>query len=150
METKDSNNYFETPAIKAHKQQRTWQILLPILAAGFIVLLVMVWLILMNGRINPDISDLAGVSVVLLSLPFFLLALIKLIVLVGIIFGLSKLKPLVPKAGISVLQAFEKARWHIRKGADISVQPILGWNQNREKAKQVFESLHTRLIDKRN
>jgi len=150
MQNKESENYFEKPVFKAHKQQRTWQILFPVIFAGLIVLLIMVWLIAFDGRIHPDINNLAGVSVVLLSLPFFLFALVKLVLLVGMIYGLAKLKPLIPKAGTKILQAFETARWHIRKGADISVQPVLSLNQTSEKAKQVVRSFNNKLIKRRN
>ena len=37
----------------------------------------------------------------------------------------NKTKAFDPVAGITVLQAFEKARWYLRKAADMSVQPIL-------------------------
>jgi len=150
MQNKESDNYFEKPAVKVHKQQRTWQILFPVLFAGLIVLLIMVWLIAFDGRIHPDINNLAGVSVILLSLPFFFFALVKLVLLVGMIYGLAKLKPLIPKAGTKFLQAFETVRWHIRKGADISVQPVLSLNQTSEKAKQVVRSFNNKLIKRRN
>ncbi len=86
---------------------------------------------------------------VFLSLPFFVLSLIKLVILIGIIYGLTKLKPLIPVAGITVLQAFEKARWYLRKAADMSVQPILSLREGgAHKLSQVKRSLELRFLDK--
>jgi len=118
------------------------------IAAGMLLLGIMVYLAVFNHRISPSLEILAGVSVVILSLPFFLFALLKLAVLIGMIYGVGKLEPLVPAAGQRVLQLFEKARWHLRKGADISVQPILGLRETAHKLGQVKRSLQVRLMDK--
>jgi hypothetical protein len=143
-----NRTYFETPSQIAHKRERFWRILFPMIAAGMLLLGIMVYLAVFNHRISPSLEILAGVSVVILSLPFFLFALLKLAVLIGMIYGVGKLEPLVPAAGQRVLQLFEKARWHLRKGADISVQPILGLRETAHKLGQVKRSLQVRLMDK--
>jgi hypothetical protein len=150
METKESGSYFETPAAKAHKQQRFWQIIFPVVLFSALMLAGLVFLVIRNRRFSQGITEISGAAVVLVILPILLIALINLAILIGIIYGLSKLKPVIPPAGLKVLQFLEKARWHIRKGADISVQPILSLNQNSEKIKQAVRSLNTRLLEKRN
>lgn len=150
MEAKESTAYFETPAAKAHKQQRFWQIILPVVLFSALMLAGLVFLIIRNGRFSPGVAEVSGAATVLVILPVLFIALINLAILIAIIYGLTKLKPVIPPAGLKVLQFMEKARWNIRKGADISVQPILGLNQNSEKVKQVVRSLNNRLFEKRN
>jgi hypothetical protein len=124
--------------------------LLPVLLSALLVLAGLVFLIIRNGRFSPGVAEVSGAATVLVILPVLFIALINLILLIGIIYGFIKLKAVIPPAGLKALQFLEKTRWYIRKGADISVQPILSLNQNREKAKQVVRSLNTRLFDKRN
>lgn len=150
MEAKETSSYFETPAVKAHKQERFWQIIFPVVLFSVLLLAGLVFLIIRNGRFSPGVAEVSGAATVLVILPVLFIALINLILLIGIIYGFTKLKTVIPPAGLKALQFLEKTRWYIRKGADISVQPILSLNQNREKAKQVVRSLNTRLFDKRN
>jgi len=150
MDQPENSHYFETPAAKTHEQERFWQILLPVILFSVLLLAGLVFLIIRNGRFSPGVAEVSGAATVLVILPVLFFALIQLIILIAIIIGLTKLKALIPPAGIKVLQLLEKARWNIRKGADISVQPILSLNQNIEKVKQVARSLNTRLMAKRN
>lgn len=150
MQTKESSTYLETPAAKAHKQQRFWQVIFPVISISVLMLAGLVFLIVRNGRFSPGVAEVSGAATVLVVLPVLFIALINLAILIAIIYGLTKLKPVIPRVGIKVLEFMEKARWSIRKGADISVQPILGLNQNSEKMKQVVRSLNNRLFEKRN
>ena len=147
MAQKESDNYFETPAAKAHKQQRFWQILFPVFLFSALMLAGLVFLVVRNGRFSPGVAEISGAATVLVILPVLFVALIILAILVGIIYGLSRLKMVIPPAGLKVLQFLEKARWGIRKGADISVQPILSLRQNNERIKQVVRSLNARLLE---
>lgn len=150
MQTKESSTYLETPAAKAHKQQRFWQVIFPVISISVLMLAGLIFLIVRNGRFSPGVAEVSGAATVLVVLPVLFIALINLAILIAIIYGLTKLKPVIPRAGIKVLEFMEKARWSIRKGADISIQPILGLNQNSEKMKQVVRSLNNRLFEKRN
>ena len=150
MEPKESSTYFETPTAKTHKQQRFWQIIFPVISFSVLMLAGLVFLIIRNGRFSPGVAEVSGAATVLVILPVLFIALINLVILIAIIYGLTKLKPVIPSVGLKVLQFMETARWNIRKGADISVQPILGLNQNHEKVRQVVRSLNQRLFDKRN
>ena len=150
MEAKESSTYFETPTAKTHKQQRFWQIIFPGISFSVLMLAGLVFLIIRNGRFSPGVAEVSGAATVLVILPVLFIALINLVILIGIIYGLTKLKPVISSVGLRVLQFMETARWNIRKGADISVQPILGLNQNNEKVRQVVRSLNQRLFDKRN
>jgi heme/copper-type cytochrome/quinol oxidase subunit 2 len=150
MEKVETNSYFETPAAQEHKKQRFWQIIFPVALFAALMLAGLVFLIIRNGRFSPGITEISGVATVLIILPVLLVALIQLIILIAIIYGFSKLKAVIPGVSLTILQTLEKARWHIHKGADMSVQPILSLNQNSEKAKQIVRSLKTRLFEKRN
>lgn len=150
MEQNETDSYFETPAVKAHKQQRTWQIIFPVVLVSILLLAGLVFLILRNGRFSPGLAEVSGAAAVLVILPVLFGSLFFLAILAFIIYGLGKLKAVIPHAGLKVLQFMEKARWKIRKGADISVQPIVSLTQNSAKAKQVIQSLNARIFDKRN
>ncbi|MDD2521948.1 MAG: hypothetical protein PHW11_03910 [Anaerolineaceae bacterium] len=150
MEQNETDSYFETPAVKAHKQQRTWQIIFPVVLVSILLLAGLVFLILRNGRFSPGLAEVSGAATVLVILPVLFGSLLFLAILAFIIYGLGKLKAVIPHAGLKVLQFMEKARWKIRKGADISVQPIVSLTQNSAKAKQVIQSLNARIFDKRN
>lgn len=142
------DNYFESPPLQAHKKQRFWQIIFPVVLFSLLLLTGLVFLIVRDGRFSPGVEEIGGVATVLVILPILLIALLQLALLIAIIYGVSRLKTVISPTSAKILQFMEKARWNIRKGADISVQPILGYNQNGEKAKQVFRSLNTRLRKK--
>lgn len=148
MDQKQNPKYFETPRKTIHQKERFWKILFPLIVAGVLVLAIMLWLILADGHIEPDVEILAGVATVFLGLIFIVFALIKIALLVAMVFGLTKLKPVIPRAGTRLLQAFEKARWYLRKAADISVQPILSLKEGAQKFEQAKRSLEVRLLEK--
>ena len=115
MQTKESSTYLETPAAKAHKQQRFWQVIFPVISFSVLMLAGLVFLIVRNGRFSPGVAEVSGAATVLVVLPVLFIALINLAILIGIIYGLTKLKPVIPRTGLKVLEFMEKARWNIRK-----------------------------------
>ena len=148
MDQKQSRGYFETPSLIAHKRERLTRILLPIIIAAVLVLFLMVYLSVYSNRLMPSLGVLSAVAAVFLAIIFIFFALIKLALLSLGIFGLEKLKPYIPRAGLAILQGSEKVRWYIRKSADISVQPIISLNEGAQKIKQVRRSLEARFLEK--
>ena len=59
---------------KAHKSNRFWKILFPIILISLAVITLVVWLAVKGGIGAADTANLAGVAVVLLALPFFLIS----------------------------------------------------------------------------
>ena len=87
---------------KAHKRNRFWMILFPVILIGLAVVGLIVWLAI-NGSVGgAGVANLAGVATVLLVLPTFLFGLITLAVLIALTIGVVKLHELIPQAGKAI------------------------------------------------
>jgi hypothetical protein len=98
MSTKPTygNVYFEPPPNPKHRKQKLWQIFVPLGVAIAIMLALAVWTGVATAG-DPVVGmEWAAVSIVFLSLPAMLIGLIFLVVLVGLIYLLSKLLGILP------------------------------------------------------
>ena len=111
----------ETASYKAHKKDFIWQILVPILV---ILLLVIIASVTVTMRPAGDASLWADISTIWLLIPLLFFALISIIILAAIIYGMSKLLNITPtytqKLYALILLAGEK----IKGVADGTTKPI--------------------------
>jgi hypothetical protein len=133
---------------KAHKRNRFWMILFPIILVGLIVVGLIVWLAIKGGIGGADVANLAGVATVLLLLPTFLFGLITLAVLIGLSFGVIKLHELIPQAGNAIRTYLALGRHYLRVAGDASAEPILALRGLTAKIQQIGTSLTDRFSQK--
>lgn len=133
---------------RASQRDRFWAILFPIILFSLIAVGLIVWKALKDGFGAADTSDLAGVAVVLLSLPFFLLGLLALLLLVGLSIGIFKLRGLVPLAGSKLREYLAVGKHYLLLAEDASVKPIFELRGLKAKIDQIGTSLTDRFAQK--
>lgn len=133
---------------KAHKRNRFWMILFPVILIGLAVVGVIVWLAI-NGSVGgAGVANLAGVATVLLVLPTFLFGLITLAVLIALTIGVVKLHELIPQAGKAIRDYLSLGRHYLRVAGDASAEPILALRGLNAKIKRIGTSLTDRFSQK--
>ena len=149
MSKNEKKAFLNTPASAQHKKERFWQIIFPIAVVSVVFLTVLIFLISRNGRFYPGISDFGASAAILVILPILPILLVNLAIIIGLIYGMVKLRGAVRPLGSRLLKGLESARWKISNFADASVRPLMTINEKAEKTNQVFRSLNKRLNDKR-
>lgn len=133
---------------KAHKRNRFWMILFPVILIGLAVVGVIVWLAI-NGSVGgAGVANLAGVATVLLVMPTFLFGLITLAVLIALTIGVVKLHELIPQAGKAIRDYLSLGRHYLRVAGDASAEPILALRGLNAKIKRIGTSLTDRFSQK--
>ncbi|MEI8133293.1 MAG: hypothetical protein WCG34_12745 [Leptolinea sp.] len=108
-----------------------WQIWLPIGigAVAFLALGVMAGFSLQTG--TDSAARWGQIAVMWMILPVFAAGLISLILLLGLIFGVSKLIQILPKYSIIVQMFFQRITRVIRTSTNKSVQPVIIFRSNK-------------------
>ena len=133
---------------KAHKSNRFWKILFPVILISLAVITLVVWLAVKGGIGAADTANLAGVAVVLLALPFFLICLIVLALLIGLSFGVFKLRELTPRAGKAIRGYLSKGKQYLRVAEDSTAKPVFALRGLDARIKQIRTSLTDRFSQK--
>lgn len=81
---------------RAHRRQVAWQITLPVVLAGLILIGVIVLLYWGTFRANGDVDRWAAISTIWLVIPVMIGALIGLAVLIAVAYLLARLAGLIP------------------------------------------------------
>lgn len=150
MSKKEKEAFLETPASAQHKKERFWQIIFPIAVVGAVVLSALIFLISRNGKFYPGLSEFSASATILLILPVLLILLVNLAIIIGLIYGMVKLRGFVRPLGSRLLKTLENARWKINNFSDTGARVLMTINEKTEMANQAFRSLNKRLNDKRN
>ncbi len=133
---------------KAHKRNRFWMILFPIILISLAVVGLIIWLSI-NGSVGrADTANLAGLATVLLVLPALLFGLITLVVLIGLSIGVVKLHELIPQAGKAIRGYLSQGQHYLRVAGDESAKPILALRAFNAKIQQIGTSLTDRFSQK--
>lgn len=123
---------------KLHQKEVFWQIWLPIGigAAALLTLGIMAGLSLQGG--TDSAARWGNIAVMWLILPVFALGLLSLFLLIGIIFGVFKLKQILPNYS-SIVQMFaQRFSRVIRKYGNKTVQPIMTFRSSKAALKRFF------------
>lgn len=104
-----------------HKKEVLWQITIP-LVIGVLVILMMA-----AGSVLPavDQSRMADISLIWIILPNMVIALLMILMLAGMVFGLMKLTGIVPFYARKVQIFFNRVNSQTQKIDDRIVEPIL-------------------------
>ena len=132
----------------AHKRNRFWMILFPLILTGLVVVGLITWLAI-NGSVGgADVENLAGVATVLLVLPTVLFGLITLALIIALIIGVIKLHEFLPQAGKALRDYLRQAQHYLRVAGDAAVKPILAVRTFTAKIRQIWTSLTDRFSQK--
>lgn len=133
---------------KAHRSNRFWMILFPVILISLLAAAVITWLAIKGNLGSTSLENLAGVATVLLALPVFLFALITLALIIGLLIGAIKLHALVPQAGKALRGYLSIGQHYIRVAGDESAKPILSLRALNARIQQIGTSLTDRFSQK--
>ena len=133
---------------KAHKRNRFWAILFPIILISLFVVGLVIWIAIKGGVGVADTENLAGVATILLVLPTFLFGLITLALLIGMIIGVIKLHEFLPQAGKAIRGYLGLGQHYLRVAQDASAEPFLALRGFNAKIQQIGTSLTDRFSQK--
>jgi len=111
----------ETVTYRAHKRNYMWQILMPILVASALVLFVAI--AIATGTAN-SVSVWADISVIWIIIPLLIFALIILVLLVTLIYGMARLIDITPFYTQKATTQSRLMKEKVRGLADSSTKPV--------------------------
>lgn len=113
---------FERASIQDHKQQRFWQIILPIVLFSALIA-VAGGLTVFAGAESDRLW--ADISIIWLLLPVLVISLILLALLAGSVYLMARLLAVTPNFTRKVQNLFHRIEKGTRKAADSAVKPVL-------------------------
>jgi len=122
----DSSKPFDRPSIKRHRQQRLWQIILPIILISLIIFSIGGYFVAIEGSQSRVLAD---ISIIWIIMPLLLIFLVALAVLIGMIYLLYKVNrntPLLTQRIQRIFSLIQQKSLHI---VDSIVKPVLWINQ---------------------
>ena len=108
-----------------HRKQWTWQILLPVVLMSVLLIALIVLINIATFRDNGDVARWAAISTIWIVVPIMIGMLIFLILLVGIIYLLSKLLGITPRYTGLAQDYVHKAAGTIKRGLDAIVKQFI-------------------------
>lgn len=141
-----SLKHSQSASLQRHKRQRFWQILVPVIFGGVLVLVVAVLMILSITGINTGIavSQWADASVIWILLPMILFGIMASVILFGLIYGLVQLLRILPSYTGLVQSYVRRYTSMIGEGSLKVLAPIIKVKSYRAGLSAVFSSLFKR------
>lgn len=118
------------PNLDKHHRQTTWQILIPLIIASVLILFLSIKVVIITSSGTMTGLHWANISIIWLIIPFLYWGILALVILIAVIYGLSKMIQTLPYYSLKARFYSNHVKQIICCGADQSVQPILtikGW-----------------------
>jgi hypothetical protein len=126
----------DSPTVHAHKRQLAWQILVPFLVVTALVIAVAVLVVTSAASATRTWAD---VSIILLIAPMLTLALVLVILLSALIYGIAKLAQITPRYTGKAQDFFVLLSGWTRKIADGAAKPFVWYKQAGAVIKSIFK-----------
>lgn len=108
-----------------HRREVFWQIILPLIAGVLLLLAALAVIILSATQPVTELRRWADVSLVWIILPSLFFAFIPLVILVGLVYGVSKILQAVPVYTHKIQRFLERVSGNITRLADLMAEPVL-------------------------
>lgn len=125
----------ERPAVRSHKRQFAWQILVPFLVMTGLIIPGAV-LVVAGGA--PRTGVWADVSLIWLLAPALFIALMFLVIMITVIYGMAKLLQVLPHYTRKAQGIFTLISTGTRKTADGTAKPFIWFGQAGAVIKSIF------------
>ncbi len=125
----------KTASYQAHRRDFLWQILVPMIVVLILVIIASVFTAM---RPLETASLWADISTIWLLIPLLIFALITLVILGGIIYGMAKLLNITPVYTQKLYALVRFVTKKIENGADASVKPIFFFEELSASIKSIF------------
>ncbi len=113
------------PSFQLHRKQLWTQILLPLLIAVLIFIAVIVFTSIATFRDNGDVSRWAAISEIWLVLPVLAAGLILLLILIGLIYLVSYITPIIPPYTYLAQRFMYRVDGYVKRFAEMTRKPVL-------------------------
>ncbi len=133
---KNSPSSKRTASYQAHKRDFIWQILVPIIVALILVITASVAVAMGS---DASTSRWADISAIWIIIPLLFSALVALIILGGIIYGMAKLLNITPIYTQKLTALIYLAEQKIKNAADLSTKPIFFIEELAASVRSVFQ-----------
>ena len=114
---------------KKIRREVFWQITLPLLVGILLILALAAWTIFTVVQVG-SVRQAADTSLVFLLIPTMAMALIPLVLLAGLAYGVIWMNQNFPAYLHQAQGAFDQVREGVRRGADKLVEPVLKFKSN--------------------
>lgn len=125
----------DSPTVQLHKRQLTWQILVPFLVVTALVIAAAAWVV--SGGASGT-RTWADVSIIWILAPLLMFALLLVIVLGFLIYGIAKLTQITPRYTGKAQHFFALLSTRTRKIANGAAKPIVWIQQAGAVIKSIF------------
>jgi hypothetical protein len=125
----------DRPTVRTHKRQFTWQILVPFLVMAGIVI---AGAVLVVTGAAPQTGVWADISVIWLLVPALIFALVFLVIMITIIYGMAKLLQVLPHYTGKAQSIFNQVSAGTQKLADGTTKPFFWFRQAGAVIKSIF------------
>ena len=123
-----------------HRRETFQQIILPFIIGVVLVLVVVAAIIIVATHSLENLDRWASVSIIWLIIPSLLIALILLVVVVGLLFGITRLLGILPGYSKIARSYFIQAETVVGRVTDQAVEPFLrlrsAWAVTRRRGKR--------------
>ena len=126
----------DRPAIRIHKRQFAWQILLPFLVMTGLIIAGAV--LVVSGEAS-ETGVWADISLIWLIVPVLFFSLMFLAILIAMIYGILKISKILPVYTGKTQTFFEMLSVWTRKVADATIRPVLWLRQIGAAVKHIFK-----------
>jgi hypothetical protein len=131
----DALRQVESPSIRTHKHQLAWQILVPFLLLAVLIIAMAVLIVTSTGSAARTWAD---VSIIWLIAPMLFLALVFVIVLGFLIYGMTRLMQVTPRYSGKAQDLFVVFSEKTRMVADGTAKPFVWFQQAGAVLKSIF------------
>src|SRR5271157_762872 len=130
----------ESPSLRAHRRQRTWQILVPLV--GMTVLIIAAAVLAVRGG-TPQTGTWAAISTIWILAPLLGFALLIIVLLGSMIYGFYRLFVVLPRYTLRAQELVSRVETGTRRAADGIARPFI-WIRQVGAALESFLSLGSR------
>lgn|SRR5574339_27367 len=113
---------------RRHRQQRTAQIILPVVLMGIVFIAIVVLVIMAAASGTGDVARWAAVSTIWIAIPTCLMAFVLLALLWGLVYLMGKLLGAAPTYTGKAQDFVHKLAIRIRRLADALAKPVITLN----------------------
>ena len=145
--SKQATEFYLHTSYDQHKKQRFWQILFPIgLGILFVIgLAVLVALTVVNGGSSGEVSVWADTSMIWLSLPVLVFAVLMALILFALVYLLAKLLRIVPTYSSKAQYYADQVSSKVKLWSGKLIAPILKIKNISARISTVFSNRSRRL-----
>jgi hypothetical protein len=122
-----------------HRRQMLWQVWLPLGVAIFIVLALIILTIVGAAQNSPQVSRWGNISAIIVILPVLLVGTLLLVIVLALVYGLSKLLKRMPGWMLSLQLRMVHISLITRRAADSVTRPVMTVNTTTARVKRIWD-----------